>query len=75
MEDQNQSKTENCSRPVRAKGYCRVHYQRWRKGAYGKTRYKSCKAEGCTARRYQKAYCEEHFNSVFLKKAAGESAA
>jgi hypothetical protein len=66
-------KIEGCDREVRAKGYCRVHYKKWRRGEYGKARYKTCKVEGCAKPRSQKAYCEEHYKSEFLKKAAGES--
>jgi len=66
-------KIEGCSRQARAKGYCNIHYNKWRKGEYGKTRYKPCKMEGCTKRRYLKAYCEDHHKSEFLKKAAGET--
>ena len=73
MAREGQCKIEGCQRPVRAKGYCRVHYNKWRKGEYGKTRYKPCKMEGCTHRRHRKAYCEEHYKSEFLKKAAGEA--
>ena len=65
-------KIEGCKRPVRAKGYCRIHYRKWRRGEYGKSRYKPCRVEGCTRRRYQGAYCEEHYKSKVLKKAAGE---
>jgi len=68
-------KIEGCKRPVRAKGYCRIHYKKWRQGEYGKTRYKPCKAEGCNKRRHLKSYCEDHYNSEYLKKAAGESGA
>jgi len=65
-------KIEGCKHPLRAKGYCRVHYQAWRKDAYGKTRYKPCKMEGCSKRRSMKAYCEDHFKSEYLKKAEEE---
>jgi len=68
-------KVEGCPRPVRAKGYCRIHYNKWRKGELGKARYKICKAEGCRKKRFLKAYCEEHYKSEYLKKAAGEQSA
>ncbi|MFO8055876.1 MAG: vegetative protein [bacterium] len=70
MKKQSECKIEGCGRPVRAKGYCDRHYKKWKKGAYGKTRYKPCREEDCTARRYQKAYCKDHYYSVFLKKPA-----
>lgn len=74
MGEEKTCKVEGCKRPVRAKGYCRIHYNKWRKGEYGKTRYKICRMEGCNKRRFQKSYCEEHFRSEVLKKAAEESA-
>lgn len=74
MAEQVKCKIENCKREVRAKGYCDVHYKKWRQGEYGKTRFKICKAEGCKGRRFMKAFCEEHYKSLYLKKAAGESA-
>ncbi len=66
-------KIDGCKRPVRAKGYCGVHYNKWRKGEYGKARFKICKMEGCAKPRHMMAYCEEHYNSEHLKKAAEES--
>ncbi|HUT54584.1 MAG TPA: vegetative protein [bacterium] len=68
-------KIGGCKRAVRAKGYCRIHYNKWRKGEYGKTRYKICKAEGCRKRRFLKAYCEAHYKSEYLKKAEEEAKA
>lgn len=62
-------KIENCNQPVKAKGYCRKHYRKWRRGGYGKARYKICGAEGCKKPRFSKGYCEDHYNSLFLSKA------
>ncbi len=31
---------KGCKRPYRAKGYCNVHYKKWRKGQLPKTRIK-----------------------------------
>ena len=55
-------KIEGCSRPYRAKGYCRVHYQQWRKGTLGKARYKICTQENCRKPMYRRGMCEEHYN-------------
>ena len=74
MAREGRCKIEGCQRPLRAKGYCRVHYQKWRRGEYGHNRYKTCTAEGCRKPRFQKSYCEEHYNGLFLKKPAGENA-
>lgn len=32
-------KIKGCKRPYRAKGYCNVHYRRWRKGDLGSARH------------------------------------
>ncbi len=75
MVKKEECRIEGCKRPVRAKGYCRVHYNKWRRGEYGKARYKICRVEECTRPRFQKAFCEEHFKSEFLKKPAEETGA
>ena len=49
-------KIENCNQPVKAKGYCAKHYRKWRHGEYGKTRYKTCGAEGCKKPRFSKGF-------------------
>lgn len=69
MAKESKCKVEGCKGTVRAKGYCARHYDKWRRGEYGKTRYKTCKVEECHQRRFQKAYCEEHFKSKHLKQA------
>ena len=74
MAREGQCKIEGCKRPFRAKGYCRTHYRKWRRGEYGHNRYKTCTAENCRKPRFQKSYCEEHFNGLFLKKPVGEIA-
>ena len=38
---------KSCKREYRAKGYCRVHYKKWRHGEYGVARYKTCKDMDC----------------------------
>lgn len=53
---------EGCQHPYRAKGYCHLHYQQWRKGKLPKSRYTPCQAEKCTARPFQEGLCEKHFN-------------
>ncbi len=32
-------KLEGCKRPYRAKGYCNVHYRKWRKGGLERARH------------------------------------
>ena len=65
---------ENCKQPVKAKGYCKKHYRKWRQGEYGKTRYKICREENCRKPHFAKGYCEEHHRTVFLGRAAEPAA-
>ena len=53
---------EGCKRPYRAKGYCVVHYQAWRRGEIEghKARYKICSKEGCRKPAGRWGLCEEH---------------
>lgn len=67
-------KIANCKREYRAKGYCGVHYKKWRHGEYGVARYKTCNSMDCrkpmSVNRH--GYCEEHYQSFYVK---GEKAA
>ena len=51
---------EGCKRPYRAKGYCNVHYKKWRQGDLPKGRYKICTKEGCRKPRAKGSLCAEH---------------
>ena len=53
---------ENCKRPYRAKGYCVVHYQAWRRGEVEghKARYKICSKEACRKPAGRFGLCDEH---------------
>jgi hypothetical protein len=53
---------EGCKRPYRAKGYCNVHYKRWRRGEIEghRARYKICSKEGCRKPAIKGGLCEEH---------------
>ncbi len=53
---------EGCKRPYRAKSYCVVHYQKWRRGEIEghKARYKTCSKEGCRKPATLRGLCEEH---------------
>ena len=53
---------KDCKRPYRAKGYCTVHYQAWRRGEMEghKSRYKICTKEGCRKPRAVGSLCAEH---------------
>jgi len=56
---------EGCKRPYRAKGYCNVHYKRWRTGGVEghKARYKICGKEACRKPVFIHGLCEEHSKS------------
>lgn len=64
---------ENCKRPYRAKGYCNIHYKKWRQGELPHRRYKTCSAPECRKPITQKALCAEHYKAKFGK--AEEAAA
>ena len=51
---------DKCKRPYRAKGYCKVHYTKWRHGELPKPRYKICTKEGCKKPRALGSLCKEH---------------
>ena len=55
-------KLENCARPANGgKGYCTRHYAAWKRGELPKSRFKTCRAEGCHKRVAARGRCEEHF--------------
>lgn len=62
-------KVSGCKRPYRAKGYCRIHYKKWRHGQYGKTRYKCCKENECfkPMALNKHGYCEKHYAEKYIK--------
>lgn len=68
-------KIEKCKRPYRAKGYCNVHYKKWRQGEYGKARYDTCRNESCRKPEKQSGLCEEHWNAKVAKKMTAAGAA
>jgi hypothetical protein len=52
----------NCKRPYRAKSYCVVHYNAWRRGEIEghKARYKICSKEACKKVAARWGLCDEH---------------
>jgi len=62
-------KIEKCKRPYRAKGYCQVHYKKWRRGEYGVGRYKTCNNEGCRKPMAKNTgLCAEHQEALMKSK-------
>jgi len=62
-ESDKKCKIKDCKRPYRAKGYCNVHYKKWRQGEYGKLRYKTCGNEGCHKPLHRAGMCAEHYEA------------
>ena len=62
-------KVANCKREYKAKGYCKAHYKKWRQGAFGKSRYKTCQDMECrkpmAMNRF--GFCEDHFQNYYVK--------
>lgn len=67
----------NCKRPYRSKGYCDVHFRKWRAGEIEghKTRYKTCKEENCKKPMFKKGMCEQHFGAWAASKKGGQAEA
>ena len=69
---------KGCKRPYRAKGYCSVHYNKWRRGELSKSRFKTCnfgvqklkrnEKKECLKAIFKSGLCEEHYQATFLKK-------
>lgn len=68
MASKGNCKADGCEKEVRAKGYCDRHYRKWRKGAMGKPRHRTCNEKGCHKARDRKGLCSEHFGQKFGKK-------
>lgn len=65
---------EGCKRPYRAKGYCDLHFKKWRNGELAHGPYKTCLESGCRKPRKASALCEDHEKSKLGKKGGGEAA-
>lgn len=67
---------DKCKRTYRAKGFCRVHYNKWRRGEMPKKgRYKLCGKENCRKPMYRLGICEEHYLQAAGKSVAAPAAA
>jgi hypothetical protein len=64
---------EGCKLPYRAKGYCFLHYKRWRQGKLPHSRYRTCSKAECKKKVLKAGLCETHFNEA-SKKAAPAAA-
>jgi len=70
---------EKCKRPYRAKGFCNIHFKKWRRGEMPKkSRYKTCGEGDCRKPLFRRGICEEHYNAWLASRnapAAGVPAA
>ncbi|MFO1462609.1 MAG: hypothetical protein U1F66_02455 [bacterium] len=63
MAEAKKCKAKDCKRPYRAKGYCNVHYKKWRQGELGKKRYKTCSQESCKKPMGKRGLCDAHYEA------------
>ncbi|MFM8313035.1 MAG: hypothetical protein ACKOA8_01995 [Deltaproteobacteria bacterium] len=70
-------KVASCKREYRAKGYCDPHYKKWKQGAFGVARYKTCGDLDCRKPMVMNrhGYCEEHYQNYYVKGLAVAKAA
>lgn len=68
MAEEKACQVEKCKRAYRAKGFCNVHYKKWRRGELGKKRYKTCHGEGCLKPVFKSGLCESHAGVKAPKK-------
>lgn len=69
-------KIEKCKRPYRAKGFCNVHFKKWRRGELKrKPRYKTCGEEKCNKPLFKWGKCEGHFKALTQSAPAAPEAA
>lgn len=60
---------KECKRPYRAKGYCNVHYKKWRRGELeAKPRYRLCREENCRKETFKGGLCEPHYSAWSASK-------
>ena len=58
---------KGCKVAYRAKGYCATHYQMWRNGEFGKSRYESCAKEACNKPTSREGLCVAHWKEKRAK--------
>lgn len=68
-------KSDDCTKEVRAKGYCDRHYRQWRKGKLPKARYSTCHSDGCRKPLARRGLCEEHYAKEYARTPAPTPAA
>ncbi|MDO8526873.1 MAG: hypothetical protein Q7T03_04195 [Deltaproteobacteria bacterium] len=68
-------KIEGCKKSYRAKGYCSIHFQKWRRGELKeKARFKTCGEENCKKPMYRFGICETHYQTWMTSRKPAEAA-
>ena len=66
---------DGCKQQANAgRGYCRRHYNAWKRGELPKARFKTCRVEGCHKRIAGRGRCEEHLARDYPGKRAAQPA-
>jgi len=61
MPESTPCKHSGCGRTADGgKGYCKRHYALWKRGGLPKSRYKTCRVEGCRKPIVTRGRCDEH---------------
>lgn len=75
MSEEQRCEVEGCKRAYRAKGYCNVHFKKWRRGELSrKGRYKTCHEEKCTQPQAQRGLCAKHYEEWVASRKGTNSA-
>ncbi|OGQ05273.1 MAG: hypothetical protein A3F82_01380 [Deltaproteobacteria bacterium RIFCSPLOWO2_12_FULL_44_12] len=68
-------KIEGCKRAYRAKGFCNIHFHKWRRGELKqKPRYKICGEENCKKALFKFGMCEAHYQAWVASRKGGAPA-
>lgn len=69
MTETKKCRVEGCKRPYRSKGYCNIHFHKWRRGEMPmKARYKTCSEENCKKALFRFGMCEAHHTAWIASK-------
>jgi hypothetical protein len=68
-------KHPECREPATGgKAYCKRHFAAWKRGKLPKSRFKTCRVEGCRKPVRARGRCEEHFARDYPGKRAAVEA-